>query len=117
MRLFCGIICILFLAQACRETPPKPPEVDADLMTDILVDLHIAEAHLQTVPAEWKDSVNTAMRETIAEIYAITVEEMESKIRDLQANPDLQQLIYERVITRLDSLKETTPASYQRQDM
>jgi hypothetical protein len=115
------VFCLVILA--CKEQSAAKPELEEDVYVDILVDLHIAETYIQQVSPAMQDSAAALTRAAIARLYGLKPEQMEQQIRLLQGDPKMHQEVYDRVIDRLDSLRQneirpdtvpTTPGTIDR---
>lgn len=98
------VFCLAILA--CKEQSAAKPELEEDVYVDILVDLHIAETYIQQVSPAMQDSAAEVTRAAIARLYGLKPEQMEQQIRLLQGDPKMHQEVYDRVIDRLDSLRQ-----------
>lgn len=102
--LFFIVIGLVLLG--CKEQTAAKPDLEEDVFVDILVDLHIAETYIQQVAPAMQDSAATVTRAAIARLYGLQPDQMERQIRLLQGDPKLHQEVYDRVIDRLDSLRQ-----------
>ncbi|MDX1410076.1 MAG: hypothetical protein R3330_18125 [Saprospiraceae bacterium] len=95
------LCCVCLIWWGCGREEPELPATDEQLI-EILIDLHLAEGAMQRVPAEWKDSIGAEVRSRIARAHALTPEDMEALIGQLQLMPEKSMMLYDSVVARLD---------------
>ena len=101
MRLFVLIFVGLLGVTGCRQEAPELPLSD-DLLIEVLMDLHLAEASMQRVPVQWRDSLGADIRSRVAVSYGLTPDELQSIIGQLQLQPEKSAALYDSVIARLE---------------
>lgn len=102
-------ISILFLITSCSESAVKIPDdiIPKDSMVFIMMDIHIAEAGIKTLP---NDSINLNSKtyyEFIYKKHSITEEKFQKSLRFYTYNPELLQEIYVKMAEEM-SKKEAS---------
>ena len=89
-----GLICCFLVS--CDEEEVLP--IEEEKMALILADIHIAEAALQNVYASKKDSLSAIYYQQVYDIHEIDRSGVDSAMAVLYRNPDLQLVVYNRVM-------------------
>ncbi len=100
-----SFVALLFVS-SCREKVQT--SLPQDQLIDILVDVHIAEAALQGLRQETRDSLAQLYYGQIYAIHQIEHSQLEQDMRLLREHPKLAMNIYEKVLSGL-SKKEINP--------
>lgn len=97
-----AILAFCLFSFACNnidEASIKPPQ-----MEKILADIHIAEAKLQSIKKEQRDSIAVLYYQKIFEINEITEQSFHESIEWYAKNPKIMRNVYENILE--DYLKE-----------
>jgi uncharacterized protein DUF4296 len=94
---------ILLLFAACHTDEVLP--VDEGKLTDVLVEIHIAESTMEEEVAEKWDSLATVYYPFILKNYDMEREQFDTCLAILKRNPALMAQVYEKVIERLKKKK------------
>jgi hypothetical protein len=79
-----------------------PPD---EVLIDLIVDLHLAEASMTRVNVMKQDSVSLILRQRVALSNGTTPEQMDRWLETLQKTPDRLVAVYDSVIARLERLE------------
>ena len=90
----------LVLFAGCRKEPVALP-VPKDKLVGVLVDVHLAEASIQDLIGQEKDSVADLYYEKIFELHGINRIDFDSTMAILRNDPWRSKVIYEEVLEEL----------------
>lgn len=76
-----------------------PPD---ELLIELIMDLHRAEATMNRINNERQDSISLIIRDRIAQSYDVSPETMDLWLETLQKSPEHMITIYDSVIARLE---------------
>lgn len=99
-NLIIGLIalCIGFGCETDSQTELPSDEV----LIELIMDLHQAEATMNRINHERQDSVALVVRERIATSYGISPETMDLWMETLQKSPEHMTVVYDSVIARYE---------------
>ena len=112
---------VLLLLQACYhdrspevEIPKEDPPVSPEMMSDILVDMHLAQSTIKEMQAQGKniDGISEEYHALILKKYGVSREDFDKSLEYYNYRTDDLKAIYEEVITKL-SLMESELKSVQ----
>lgn len=95
------LLAILLIVAAC-ETDKAPQPLPDELLIPVMADLHIAEAALQRLPRNYKDTVSQRYYDEVAKIHRLTRPQLDSSLHWLRARPKEMFRIYEAVFKHLE---------------
>lgn len=103
-----SIFLLLFFIFACRpeEKAPELP-IPHEKLIPVLTDAYIAEAAINSLTGEIKDSMAEIYYEQIFEIHEIKRIDFDTTISIMQAYPNFMDTVYARVLERLTELDAT----------
>ena len=99
-RLFSMLLIVVLFAAGCGEKP-LPISISEEAMVPILRDVHIAEAALQTMPSNTRDSMAEIYYLQIFKIHGVTWDDFEQTMGVLREDPIRMERIYEKVMEEL----------------
>lgn len=95
------MIPIFFMLAGCSSEPALP--LSKEKLVDVLMDVHVAEAALNQVPAgPRKDSLAELYYNQVAEIHGIHRENLDTSLAILQRNPGLMKAVYQEVLAEVE---------------
>lgn len=100
-KKYIGIIAFLFMLTACNKEKvilSLPIKEVAELM----IDVHSAEAALQSVFGSRKDSLAGVYYEQIYKIHAIDSTQFQELMQSLRDNPALMKEVYDRAVIQVE---------------
>lgn len=102
-----GLFVMLLLICSCQ---PSVPEllIPEDKLVGVLVDTHVAEAAIQNLPSDLKDSLGEVYYRQIFEIHDVNEEDFEQTMSILREDPIRLEIIYEQVMDQLSSRQAET---------
>lgn len=95
-------VCIL-ISVACK-SDQSTYSLPTDKITDIIVDLHIAEEMVNKFKIADRDSVRNLYLQDIAQIHKTDTASITRNIHQLQQDPDNLLIIYEDVYKKLKNM-------------
>ena len=102
MRLFVWtFILAAALPVACRKERSKIPIKESELV-NLLVDVHVAEAAVQDLYGETKDSVGQVYYHQIYQIHNIDQSLFDTTLAVLRRNPEYAGRVYQKVMQEID---------------
>lgn len=106
---FLWVIGFLILVASCSESAIKIPDdiIAKDSMVFIMMDIHIAEAGIKTLPNDSINLNNKTYYEFIYKKHSITEEQFQKSLRFYTYNPELLQEIYVKMTEEM-SKKEAS---------
>lgn len=115
---FLTSICLLFILGACSDgVPGQYP--DREKMTDILVDVHIAEAMLsnqQNIRMSSGENQNNTIYKSVLQKYGITKMEFDSALVWYAAHPKIYMKLYNDVIAKLSDMEAQAQSDLSKQE-
>ncbi len=99
-RVFALLLMGALLMGGCGEKP-KPISISEKEMVPILRDVHIAEAALQTMASNTRDSMAQIYYLQIFKIHGVTWDDFEQTMSVLREDPVRMERIYEEVMEEL----------------
>lgn len=100
MRYAVFVVSLLIVA-ACAKPGPGSPPVDADFLSEVIADLHLAQALSDQVPVVLRDSMETVYFEKVLADYGLTRQEFDSLIWIVRSEPAWIDTIYTRAGVRV----------------
>lgn len=105
MRNKAFLLSLVFLfLMACKEDSPKLL-IPEEKLVEILADAHLAEAAIQNLVKEVKDSLGEVYYQQIYEIHQINKEDFEQTMAMLREDPIRMEKIYRMVMDKLSTEK------------
>ncbi len=97
-------IFIFFLLESCTQKTVEPfnPPISEDKMINVLIDVHLAEAALQTLPRIYKDSMATVLYGQIYKFNEIKEEDLYEALDAYDSYPHRLKNLYEKVIDEIN---------------
>ncbi len=92
---------LLFALAACT-TDKEPQPLSDEVLIAVLADIHIAEAALQRLPRNYKDTVSQRYYDEVAAIHNLSRMELDSSLYWLRARPREMARIYQAVFELLE---------------
>ena len=80
-------------------------QLSDEKLTAILTDLHVSESATQHLSLAFRDSMVVVYLGQILEIHEVSKEVFEPEYQKLKRDPKKLQVIYEKVIKRLEKMK------------
>jgi len=80
-------------------------QLSDEQLTDIITDIHISESASQHLTLAFRDSMVLIYLDQILEVHEVSKEVFEPEYQKLKRDPKKLQLIYGKVIERLNKLK------------
>lgn len=102
------LLMVMIAQVSCRE---KPAPLSSDRMTDLLLEMHLAEAYAQQLP---KDSLQVSLKNEdsllvynaqILKHYEVSESTFKSSIEWYKAHPDILDSIYQNILTEIAILQ------------
>ncbi len=98
-------ILILLLNLLSCDKEVSPYQLSDEQLANIITDIHISESATQNLSLAFRDSMVLIYLDQILEIHEVPKEIFEPDYQKLKKDPGKLQLIYGKVIDRLNSLK------------
>lgn len=105
MRYLLFVIFCCMNLLACNKDMAEMP-IDRDKLIPILVDVHLAEAAMQEVPSEKRDSLGKAYYKKVFSIHKVTEADFNKSLFIIRQDPDELEAIYKEVIANLEKREE-----------
>lgn len=99
------VICVFLITATNCSKEETPYQLSDEKLVDILSDLHISESATQHLSLAFRDSMVLVYLDQILEIHEVPKEIFEPAYQKLKRDPQKLQIIYGKVIKRLDNLK------------
>ncbi|MCB0560138.1 MAG: DUF4296 domain-containing protein [Lewinellaceae bacterium] len=97
-----GIACLLLASLvSCSQKPPALA-IDEDKLVEVLIDVHIAEAAVQSLRGATKDSVINAYYDQIFEIHGLSREEFVTTMEILRTDPKRTEELYSKIMAEME---------------
>ena len=96
-------LCLFFLC-SCQKEAVKY-ELSEELLTKVIVDIHISEAAVQHLSLEMKDSMTRIYYGQILEIHEVDQQSFEKDFQQLKRDPEKLMAVYDKVIEQLNELR------------
>lgn len=101
MRQIIFILVAIFIAVGCEEAPTPLPLSEEELIP-VLIDIHVAEAALQNLRGETKDSMANVYYDQICTIHRVDRALLDSTLNMLRNRPEQMQEIYVKAMEEID---------------
>ncbi len=98
------LTCCLNLFFCGCETPEEKPRIPEEQLINVLADVHIAEAALQALRGQTKDSMSQAYYQQIYTIHGLDSVEMQQTLEALRKKPEEMKALYDKVMERVEKL-------------
>ncbi len=109
MKLYrIGVFCLLAIWSLSTCNRENPLSVPPQKMIEVLVDVHVAEAALQNLSSDTKDSLMVVYYDQIYDIHGITATQFEQDMTYIKRHPKTMEKIYEKVLEQLNKLEAET---------
>lgn len=92
---------VLVGGAACKKDRKLTLPIEQEKLVQVLCDIHVAEAALQALSEQQKDSVAAVYYEQIYTLYGINAEQFKQTIRTLEKQPAALQQLYQIVMDTL----------------
>lgn len=99
---------LLLGALAGCSDAPKPLKVPEERLVGVLADLHIAEAALQALRGDTKDSMAAVYYDQIYTLHAVDSAAVHQSLEQLRKDPQRMKALYDRVMERVETLSATS---------
>jgi hypothetical protein len=103
MKYFILTFCIITFSLSCKKEQPLPMEEEK--LIKVLCDIHIAEAAMEPVTANDKDSIATLLYQQIYTIHGVEQAEVDTALSFLKKEPQAAEKIYLKVVEELSKMK------------
>ncbi len=97
---FLFIIALSFVG--CKEEKPEPLPFEEEKIIAILLDVHLAEAAIQSLGKVMKDSMSSVYYDQICIIHDIKRGEFDSLLETLRTRPDDLKNLYQKMLERIE---------------
>lgn len=111
---FLLLACCLSLFLPACETTEEKPQIPEEKMVKVLADIHIAEAALQTLRGQTKDSMSQTYYHQIYAIHEVDSLEVQETLQAMRENPDKMKALYDKVMERVEKLNAKSKDPEQR---
>lgn len=98
---FCFLVVICLFS--CQEQASLT--IDKDKLVDVIADAHIAEAAMQNLHNEQKDSMSLIYYGQVFQIHGISQIIFEENMSILREHPKLAEEVYELVLEKLNKME------------
>jgi hypothetical protein len=114
MKRLIHIILLTLLLQACYNEqsqevtiPQEEPPISVELMSEILVDMHLAQSAIKQLQSQKKDiqGFSEEYHSLILKKHGVTKEDLDKSLEYYNYRTDDLKLIYEEVITKLSLME------------
>ncbi len=99
MKQLMIILLSLLSLMACQ--PEESPIFSDEKMIDVLIDVHVAEAAMQGLNQQRKDSLTSLYYNQIFEIHSIKEADFYSQMEYMKLHPEYMEKIYEKVLSEI----------------
>jgi hypothetical protein len=108
------IIFIILIFQACYHDrspeviiPPEEPPISIEEMSEILVDMHLAQSAIKEMQSQKKDiqGISEEYHARILKKHGVTKEELDKSLEYYNYRTEELKVIYEEVITKLSLME------------
>lgn len=104
--IFQLVLVFIFLIKMTSCTKEETPyQLSDEKLTNIITDIHISESAAQHLSLGFRDSMALVYLDQILEIHEVSKAIFEPEYQKLKRDPKKLQLIYGKVIERLNKLK------------
>ncbi len=104
--IFQLLLVFIFLVKTTSCTKEETVyQLSDEKLTNIITDIHISESATQHLSLSFRDSMVQVYLDQILEIHEVSKDTFEPEYQKLKRDPKKLQLIYGKVIERLNKLK------------
>jgi hypothetical protein len=100
------IFALGFIFTNCEEEKPEPLPFEEEKIIGILIDVHLAEAAIQSLGKVMKDSMSSVYYDQICTIHDISRPEFDSLLIMLRDRPDDLKNLYEKMLERIEIMEK-----------
>jgi len=106
MRYPAYLLLTCFLGLWCSgcHTPEEKPTMPEEKLVEVLADIHIAEAALQALRGQTKDSMSQAYYQQIYTIHRVDSVEVQETLETMREKPAEMKDLYDKVMERVEQL-------------
>lgn len=101
---------LLFIGACGSDHTPQP--LPDEILIKVMADLHIAEAALQRLPRNYKDTVSQRYYDEVAKIHGLTRTQLDTALYWLRARPEEMFRVYEAVTEYLEKQETEVKGLY-----
>ncbi len=94
----------LFCSVAACNDEPRPLRVPEERLVLVLADIHIAEAALQALRGDTKDSMSAVYYDQIYTLHKVDSAAVHQSLEQLREDPQRMKDLYDRVMERVETL-------------
>lgn len=105
LKLLLSLVVLLSFLSCRQEVEPIP--LSNEQMMAVLIDLHIAEAMIEKLPATDRDTVSTVYSRMIFREHGVSQEDFDASMAVLREDPIRLNAIYEEIMGELNVLEAT----------
>lgn len=105
MRYLLFIISVSVLGIACDNDKDEMP-IERDKLITVLVDVHVAEAAMQELPSEKRDSLGKVYYQKIFSLHGVTEADFNKSMFLIRQDPEDLEALYKEVISTLEKKDE-----------
>jgi len=105
------VLYALSLGLTSCEDQKDSPQIPESKLVNILADIHIAEAALQSLRGDTKDSVAHAYYQQIYEIHETDSVELHATLEAMRQQPERMRELYDQVMERVEKLNATSKSA------
>lgn len=99
------LVFIFFAGVTCCTKEETPYQLSDEQLAAIMADIHISESATQHLSLSFRDSMVLVYLDQVLEIHEVPKESFEADYDRLKRDPKKLQLVYAKVIERLNQLK------------
>lgn len=104
------VLLISIALSYCTQKPDPPLPFDDDKIINILIDVHLAEAAMQSLGKKTKDSIKYVYYEQISQIHGIKSEDLDALLSQLRNQPNDMKRLYEEMMQRIEVMEKESEA-------
>jgi len=94
----------------CSQKPDPPLPFDDDKIINVLIDVHLAEAAMQSLGKKMKDSIKYGYYDQISQIHGINREDLDALLSQLRNQPNDMKRLYEEMMQRIEVMEKEIEA-------
>ncbi len=110
---FLKICCLGLVLYGC-ETAEEQPQMPEEKLIEVLADIHIAEAALQSLRGQTKDSMSQLYYRQIYTIHEVDTLEVQETLEALREKPAEMKELYDKVMERVEKVHTKSKDPEQR---